>query len=79
MAEKKWAQKVKLKEGALTKIGWPSAQAIMRSISGGKVDYATAQRRLSYLANVSKDPGTKKRARAIIVRVRNKFGNKEKT
>jgi hypothetical protein len=76
--KKKWAQDVDLKEGALSKIGWPSAQAIVGSISSGKVDYPTAQRRLSFLANVTKDPSTKRKAQAIIVRVRNQFGKEKK-
>lgn len=69
MAKKKWAQKVKIREGALGDIGWPSAEKITASVSTGRVKYATAIRRLQYLANVTNDPDTKRRARSIIVRL----------
>ena len=66
---KKWAQKVDLKQGALKAIGWPSGAAIQAAISSGRVSYATAIRRLVYLANVNKTSATGKKARAIIVRL----------
>lgn len=69
MADKKWAQKVKLKEGALGDIGWPSASAIAASIRSGKVDYATAIRRLNFIANMGNT-----KAKSMIVRLQNEFG-----
>jgi hypothetical protein len=51
-AKKKWAQDVKLKEGELGKIGWPSVEKISNSISSGKVPYKTAINRLNFIANM---------------------------
>ena len=48
----KWAQKVDIKEGALKAIGGLDADKIWASIKAGKVDYATAIRRVLYLANL---------------------------
>lgn len=77
--EKKWAQKVDIKEGALSDIGWPSASAIISAVRSGKVTRATATSRLNYLANVTKDEATKKKARAILVRMKRELGEKKKT
>jgi len=73
MAKEKWAQKVKLKEGKLKEIGWPSGSAIASSIRSGKVDYATAIRRLNFIANMGN-----KKARAIIVRLQREFKDRKK-
>lgn len=75
---RKWAQTVDVKEGALKEIGWPSAKAIITSVRSGKVSRKTATARLNYLANVSKDPKTAKRARAIIVRMQQVFKKQDK-
>jgi hypothetical protein len=76
--KKKWAQKVKLKEGALKSLGWPSGAAIAEAVSSGRVPYATAIRRLVYLANVNKNNATGRKARAIIVRLQKAHGKKKK-
>lgn len=73
MAEK-WSKKVDVKEGALTDIGWPSASKISAAISSGRVSYKTAISRLNYLANITKDAATKRRARSIIVTLQRKHG-----
>ncbi|MHC4278087.1 MAG: hypothetical protein ACYSTI_12310 [Planctomycetota bacterium] len=69
--EKKWAQKVDVKENALKDIGWPSADAIWRSIQAGKVSYATAIRRLNFIANMGNV-----KARQIIKTLQKKRGKK---
>ena len=71
MPDKKWASKVKLKEGALKKMGWPNTGGIVAKVNSGAVPYATAIRRLVYLANVSKNKNPKlaASARAAIVRL----------
>lgn len=74
MAQKKWSKGVDVKEGALTDIGWPSAAKISAAISSGRVSYKTAINRLVYLANITKDASTKKKARAIIVRLQKSHG-----
>ena len=74
----KWAQKVDLKEGELTKIGWPNPGSIVLAVKNGKVPYATAVQRLNYLANVSKDKATVTKAKAIIVRLQKEFRDKSK-
>lgn len=67
--KKKWAQDVKLKEGALGKIGWPSADAIWNNIQSGKVEYATAIRRLNFIANMGNA-----KARQVIKTLQAKHG-----
>lgn len=74
---KKWAQKVDLKEGSLKALGWPSGSAIQSAVSSGRVSYATAIRKLGFLANASKDAATKRKAKAIIVRLQR--AHKKKT
>lgn len=78
MAEKKWSKDVDIKEGALEKIGWPSASAIANAVASGKVDYKTAISRLNYLANITKDEATKRKARSIIISLQKRF-KKEKS
>jgi hypothetical protein len=73
MATKKLSQ-VEVKEGALTKLGWPSATTIVGKVRGGSVPYATAVQRLNYLANITADQKTKMRAKAIMVRLKDEFG-----
>ncbi len=73
MAENKWAQKVDPKEGALKKIGWPSAEKIWANIQSGKVDYATAIRRLNFIANMGNV-----KAKSVIKTLQAKRGKKDK-
>jgi len=74
MTSKKWAQKVKLDEGSLKAIGWPNATKIIANVKNGKVTYRKAVQKLNYLANVSKDQTTVRRAKAIMVRLKKQFG-----
>lgn len=78
MAKKKWAQDVKLEEGSLTALGWPSPSAVVSSVKKGKVSYAKAIQKLQYLANVSKDQPTVTKAKATIVRLQREVGGKNK-
>lgn len=78
MADKKWSKDVDLKEGALTKQGWPNIGAVIANVKAGTTPYATTIQRLSYLANITKDPATKTKARAAIVRMRREFGKDKK-
>jgi len=73
MASEKWAQNVKLKKGKLKEIGWPSRGAIASSIRSGKVDYATAIRRLNFIANMGN-----KKAKSMIVSLQREFKDKKK-
>lgn len=77
--DKKWAQKVDLKEGSLKALGWPSGSAIASAVSSGRVSYASAISKLVYLANVNakKNPETARKARAIIVRLQKAHGKKK--
>jgi hypothetical protein len=77
---KKWAQKVELDEGSLTELGWPSGEAIARNVANGRVEYATAVRKLVFIANVSRksNPALARKARAIIVQLRKRFGKDQK-
>lgn len=81
MAKKKWAQEVKLKEGSLGSLGWPSGAAIAAAVKDGRVSYSSAISKLVYLANVnkSKNPSTARKARAIIVRLQREHGKKKKS
>jgi hypothetical protein len=72
--KKKWAQKVELDEGSLTKLGWPSGAKISKSITDGRVSYSSAISKLNFIANTNKtkNPTTARKARAIIVSLRRK-------
>ena len=74
--EKKWAQKVDIKEGALKAMGWPDGSKIAAAVSSGKVPYATAIRRLQYLVNINSPEAAK--AKGIIVVLQRKFRKEAK-
>jgi hypothetical protein len=73
--KKKWSKDVKLDEGSLTALGWPSGEKIASAIKSGKVSYAKAIQKLNYLANVSKDSATASKARSIIKMLQSRFGD----
>ena len=72
---RKWSKKVNIKEGALGALGWPDGGAIAAKIRSGSVPYATAIRRLGFIANVSggKNAKTAMKARAIMARLKREF------
>jgi hypothetical protein len=70
---KKWSKGIELKEGSLTKLGWPNVGAIEGKIASGSVAYKTVISKLNYLANITKDEPTRKKARAAIVRLQRRF------
>lgn len=73
MAEKKWAQNVKLHEGKLKDIGWPSYAAIKSAITSGKVDRKTATSRLVFIANMGNT-----KAKAMLVRLKKELDSEKK-
>lgn len=70
---KKWAQKVNLKENALTKNGWPDAGKVVAAAKGGNLK--TVVSRVVFLMNVTKDAATKAKCKSILARI--KAGEKE--
>lgn len=70
MAKKKWASKAweKVKEGSLTKMGWPDRNKLL---AAARRDRAGVMRKLNFLANASKDDATKAKARAIANFIKN--------
>lgn len=70
MATKKWAQKVKIKEGSLGDLGWPNEGEVVSHATGAKL--ATVVRKVVYLMNVTADSGTKAKCKRILARIKAK-------
>lgn len=75
---KKQLSDVKVKEGALKKLGWPSFGPIAAKVENGSVEYKTVISRLNYLANITDDKATERKARAFIKRLQDRFQDKDK-
>jgi len=72
MAKKqKWSKGIDIKEGALTKMGWPNSSKLVEAARGNRKLVVS---RLNYLANITKDASTKSKARGIIKRIQRELG-----
>lgn len=75
--DKKWFPKGdKLDTGALTAQGWPDVGKVVANVKAGKTPYATTVQRIVAIMNVTKDPATKKKCQAALVRLKREAGSK---
>lgn len=74
MAKKSWANKAwsKVKEGSLTKLGWPDRGRLLAAARRNRKEVMS---KLNFLANASGDDATKAKARAIANYIKKELGN----
>lgn len=75
--KKKWASKAweGVKEGSLSKLGWPDRG---RLLAAARRDRKSVMSKLNFLANATKDPATKAKARAIANYIKNTLDKEAK-
>jgi len=75
MTKEKWANKAwkSVNEGSLEALGWPDGGKLLANARAGK--RAKIMSKLNFLANASKDPGTKAKAHGIIERIKRELGD----
>ena len=69
MAKEKWASDVTLREGALTRDGWPSVSKIIANIRAGKSKRGQVMRRLAFISGMGNA-----KAKAAMARIKSELG-----
>jgi hypothetical protein len=72
MAKKKWAGKAwgGIKEGALTKKGWPNISKVVAWVNANPSKYGETVRQVMLIANGSGDPESRAKAKAAAKRLK---------
>lgn len=78
--KKKWAAKAwsKVEKGSLTRIGWPNGAKIAAYVRANPGKYASVIRKLLLIANASKAPSAKAKAKSIISQLQKSRPKKKK-